>query len=103
MFVGNIARPVSIIATSLSAAIVPAVIVYRMAPDRLDLSAAALFVGALYAGVGGLYWGKVFENKESSKHDAQVKVAEAQAAAPAPAAPVSAPTDGELPASERIP
>lgn len=92
--VGNLARPFSIIATSFSAAVVPIVIVWRIAPDRLDLVAAAAFVGALYAGVGALYWGKAWENQKTEKAKAEVE--KARAAVPAAA------DDGELPPDKRV-
>lgn len=92
--VGELARPFSIIATSFSAAVVPVVIVWRIAPERLDLVAAAAFVGALYAGVGALYWGKAWEQAKVSGQAAEVEKARA-------VAPVAA-DDGELPASQRV-
>jgi|GEM_PF-531666 len=92
--VGNLARPFSIVATSFSAAVVPVVIVWRIAPERLELVAAAAFVGALYAGVGTLYWGKAWENQKTEKAKAEVEVAKVAAR---PAA-----DDGELPADQRL-
>lgn len=92
--VGDLARPFSIIASSFSAAVVPIVIVCRIAPERLELVAAAAFVGALYAGVGTLYWGKSWEQAKVSGQAAEVE--KVRAAAPA------APDDGELPAAQRV-
>lgn len=72
-FIGDLARPFSIIATSASAAIVPVVVAARAAPERLDLTAAALFVGAVYAGVGALYWGKAWEVAKTNGQAAEVE------------------------------
>lgn len=106
--VADLARPFSIVATSASAAAVPVIVVVRMAPDRFDLIAAAALVGALYAGVGALYWGKAWENT-------RVDTATAKAATGAPppgtaqitASPdvnvtVREANDGELPADQRV-
>lgn len=81
--VGDLARPFSIIVTSASAAVVPVIIVVRIAPDRLDLVAGAALVGALYAGVAGLYWGKSWEQAKVSGQAAEVEKERAKAAAPA--------------------
>lgn len=89
--VGDLARPFSIYVTSLSAAVVPVVIVVRTSPDRLDLIAAAALVGALYAGVGALYWGKAWENAKQGGQAATVEVAKAQAP-PTPTDPPADPT-----------
>lgn len=78
-FVGDLARPFAIIATSLSAAVVPVIVVVRVAPDRLDLIAAAAFIGAIYAGVGGIFWGKAWENAKTGKQAADVEIAKAAA------------------------
>lgn len=91
---GDLARPTSIYLTSLSASIVPVVIVVRIAPDRLELIAAAAFVGAVFAGVAGLYWGKAWENAKQGAQAATIEVAKAQAPAPI--------DTGELPASQRV-
>lgn len=107
----DLARPFSIYATSLSAAVVPVIVVARMSPESFELVAAAALVGALYAGVGALYWGKAWEN---TRVDTATAKASAVAPTPAPgtatitAAPdvdvaVRDATDGgELPASQRV-
>lgn len=81
-FIADLARPFSIIVTSASAAVVPVIVVARMAPDRFDLIGAAAFVGALYAGVAGLYWGKAIEETRKAGQAAEVEKVRAQAVAP---------------------
>lgn len=95
--IADLARPFSIIATSLSAAVVPVIVVWRTTPDRLDLSAAAILVGALYAGVAGLYWGRAWENQKVSGHTAEVEKERAKASPPPPEAlrPAPPPRDEE--------
>lgn len=105
--VADLARPFSIVATSLSAAVVPVIVVWRIAPDRLDLVAAAALVGALYAGVIGLYWGKATENIRIAGHNAEVEKERARAAAPSPPAealklPATPEVDGELAPQDKI-
>lgn len=109
-FLADLARPFSIIATSFSAAVTPVIVVVRMSPDDFDLIAAAALVGALYAGVGALYWGRAWENTR-----VDTAAAKAAPAAPAPgtATVVAAPdvrveakvteaNDGELPPDQRV-
>lgn len=95
--VGDLARPFSIVVTAASAAVTPLVIVWRAAPDRLDLSAAALLIGALYTGVGALYWGKSWEVAKVSGQAAEVE--KARAATPA----AEAQDEGDAPPWERKP
>lgn len=95
--VGDLARPFSIIATSASAAVVPVIVVWRTSPERLDLVAAAALVGALYAGVAGLYWGKAWENQKAVSASAEVEKAKASAGAPAELSPAA----GDVPPWER--
>lgn len=95
-FVGAIARPFSIIVTSASAAVTPAVIVWRIAPDRFDLIGAAAFIGALYAGVGALYWGKAWEVTKVGQHTAEVEKAKATATPPPGTATITAAADVDV-------
>jgi hypothetical protein len=94
----DLARPFSIVVTSLSAAVAPVIVVVRIAPDRLELVAAAALVGALYAGVAGLYWGKSWEKRGESKHAADVEKVRAAQGSPPPdkaLAPASAAAEPE--------
>lgn len=95
-FVADLARPFSIVATSASAAVVPVIVAVRAEPDQLDLAAAGVFVGAIYAGVAGLYWGKSWEQARAK----QAEVEKAKVASSPPAA--SASDDGDLPQGERV-
>lgn len=78
----DLARPTSIVVTSISAAVTPVIIVWRIAPDRLELIAAAALVGAHYAGLGALYWGKAWEQAKVSGQNAEVEKVRAQASPP---------------------
>lgn len=103
-FIGDLARPFSIVVTSASAAVTPVIVAVRAAPDRLDLSAASLFVGAIYAGVAGLYWGKAWEVRKQTEKAAEVEVAKVAAAPSAPPAPQAPPAPAtETPPWERTP
>lgn len=61
-FIGAIARPFSIICTSAAAAYATAIAVHKITGG---FEGAAL-IGAIYAGLALLYWGKSYENKGSS-------------------------------------
>ena len=69
----DLARPASILVTSISAAVTPVIVVWRIAPDRLELIAAAALVGAHYAGLGALYWGKSWEQAKVAGQNAEVE------------------------------
>jgi len=79
-FVGDLARPFSIVSTSLSASIVPVIVAARVDPTDLDLLGAAAFVAAIYGGLGALYWGKSWEQAATTRAQANAEVAKAQAA-----------------------
>lgn len=72
-FIGEIARPFAIIATSFAAAWASVVASYRIENGN----DGAILLGAVFAGVGALYIGKAWEIAKASKHDAEVKIAEA--------------------------
>lgn len=72
-FIGHIARPFAIIATSFAAAWASVVAAYRIENGN----DGAILLGAVFAGVGALYIGKAWEIAKASKHDAEVKIAEA--------------------------
>ncbi|MBJ7410112.1 MAG: hypothetical protein JHD15_07060 [Phenylobacterium sp.] len=80
--VADLARPFSILVTSLSAAVTPVIIVIRVAPDRLDLIGAAALVGAHFAGLGALYWGKSWEQAKVAGQNAEVEKVRATANPP---------------------
>lgn len=61
--VGDLARPFAIIISSASAAIATVIIACKV--DGFD--GAALFIGAVYAGVGALYGGKAWENVKTAQ------------------------------------
>lgn len=88
--VGDLARPFAIISSSASAAIATVVIAFKV--DGFD--GAALFIGAVYAGVGALYGAKAMEIAAVRKRESEVEVAKVSAR---PAA-----DDGELPADQRL-
>lgn len=99
----DLARPASILVTSISAAVTPVIIVWRIAPDRLELIAAAALVGAHYAGLGALYWGKSWEQAKLAGQNAEVEKVRAQASPPPAEALKPADVEaGELPPSERL-
>jgi hypothetical protein len=86
---GDLARPFSIYASAGSASIATVLLAYaglRSALNgHLDLLGAAAFIGAVWAGVGALYWGKAWETKERDKNNAQVEIARtATAGSPTP-------------------
>lgn len=113
--VSDLARPFTLYSLSGSSAYSIAII----AQGGHDLSAGAVFAGALLAGVGALYWGKAWENRGISAHSADVekvraaqspppeKALEPAATAAEPMADATAPkvaegSDFRLPPSERV-
>lgn len=79
-FIADLARPFAIYVTSGSAAIATVIIALRI--KNMDFSAAAIFIGAVFAGVGSLYAFKSWENNTQAKQSAVVAVA--QTGAPQP-------------------
>ena len=74
-FVGEIARPFAIIATSASAATATVIVAIKV--DGFD--GAAVFIAAVFAGVGALYGAKAWEEAKKSGQAADVKIAETEA------------------------
>lgn len=72
-FVGDLARPFAIIATSFGATWASIVVAYRV-KDGTD---AALLMAAIFAGVGSLYIGKAWEVSRTGKQAADVEIAKA--------------------------
>lgn len=78
-FIGDLARPFAIIVTSYGAAHATIVIAYKVT----SFSEAAIFIGAVFAGLGALYGVKSWENAKTGKHASEVEIAKVTA----PAAP----------------
>ena len=78
-FVGDLARPFAIIATSLSAAISTVIIAWKVEA----FEGAAIFIGAVYVGVGGIYTAKAWEAVSAGKRAADVEIAKASTPGPA--------------------
>lgn len=57
-FLGDVARPFSIITTSFAASYAIISIAHRV----MGFGEGAAFIGVVLAGVGALYWGKAWEN-----------------------------------------
>lgn len=76
--VGELARPFSIIASSLAASIATVVIA-----EKVDgFEGAAIFIGAVWTGVVGLYTARAWENAKKDKHESEVEIAKANASTP---------------------
>lgn len=74
-FIGNIARPFSIIWISLCAGIAMIILAWKLD----DPVQAAVFIGAVFAtGLTPLYLGKAWENSKTGKQAAEVEIAKAQ-------------------------
>lgn len=74
-FIGELARPFAIIVTSLSASISGVVIAVNMVAKGSTFEGAAIFIGAVYFGVGSLYGAKSMENGFQAKQSASVEIA----------------------------
>lgn len=73
--VGDLSRPLSIMLASASAAISTIVIAFKVT----TFGEGALFIGAVWSGVGLLYTAKAWENSKTGKHAADVEIAKAGA------------------------
>ena len=62
--VGDLARPFSIIATSLSASIAVVIVAFRINAEGVGVAA---FVAAIYAGLAGLYGFKSWEQRRANR------------------------------------
>lgn len=82
--VGELARPFSIYISSLSASFATGAIAVGAVLREIELSGAAIYIGAVWGGVCALYWGKSWERKEEAKAAAQVEVARHSAPNPPP-------------------
>lgn len=72
-FIGDLARPFAIIATSFGATWASIVVAYRV-EDGTD---AALLMTAIFAGVGAIYGFKAWEVAKTGKQSAEVEIAKA--------------------------
>jgi len=72
-FIGDLARPFAIIVTSGSAAVSGVVIATKVE----SFEGAAIFIGAIYAGVGALFGAKAWENAKTGRQAADVEIAKA--------------------------
>lgn len=74
-FVGETARPIAIVSTSLAAA-VSSIIVSTRVENGND---GAILMGAIFAGVGALYGFKAVETWKAKKAETEVEVAKVEA------------------------
>ena len=76
-FIGDLARPFAIIATSFAASWATIVIAYRVENGN----DGAIFIGGVFAGVGALYIGKAWEVAKTGKQSAEIEIARAKSEA----------------------
>lgn len=76
-FIGDLARPFAIIATSFAASWATIVIAYRVENGN----DGAIFIGGVFAGVGALYIGKAWEVAKTGKQSAEIEIAKAKSEA----------------------
>jgi hypothetical protein len=74
-FIGDLARPFAIIWISLATGIA----IIRLATAEVDLSEAAVYIGAVLAGLGVLYGAKSLEESRKAKVAGDVAIAQTQA------------------------
>lgn len=79
-FIGDLARPFAIIATSYAAA--RAIII--VAGKAGDLTEGAIYITAVLAGVGAIYGLKSWENAKAGRQAADVAIAAQTGTAPPP-------------------
>ena len=77
---GDLARPFAIISSSYAASHATIVIAYKVN----SFSEAAIFIGAVFAGVGALYGAKAWEVARTGKQAADVEIAKVAAPSPPP-------------------
>lgn len=71
--IADLARPFAIYVSSAGASIATVVIAFKVT----GFAEAALFIGAVFTGVGALYGARAWENSQVSKHSAEVEIAKA--------------------------
>lgn len=74
-FIGETARPLAIIVTSISAGVATVLVAMRTENGN----DAAILMGAIFAGVGVLYGAKSWEAVKTKQSDATVEVAKVEA------------------------
>ena len=76
-FVGDLARPFAIISTSAAASGATIIVAWRVT----TFGEGALFIGAVFAGVGALFGVKGWEKRAETKAAAEVEIAKVQSGA----------------------
>ena len=71
--IGDLHRPFAVIVASAAGAVATVVVAFKV--DGFE--GAALFIGAVWGGVAGLYWGRAWENARSRRAEADVDIARA--------------------------
>lgn len=71
-FVGDIARPLAIIVSSVAASVASVIASLRIENGN----DGAILLAAIFGGVGALYGFRAVENWKASKNEADVKIAE---------------------------
>lgn len=79
-FIGEIARPLAIIATSFAAAWATITISYKVE----DGNDGAIFIAGVFAGLGTLYLGKAWELVKARRSAADEEIARTTGASPMP-------------------
>lgn len=74
-FIADLARPFSIYVTSGAAGVATVAIAFKVG----NFAEGAIFIGAVFAGLTGLYGLKSWEISKAGKHAAEVEVAKAKA------------------------
>lgn len=98
--VGELARPIAIISTSIAAAIATV----RIAWNVTDGNAGAVYIAAVFAGVAALYGAKSWEVARAGKAAADVAIAQASSPTPAPGtAQITAAADVDVTVREAEP
>lgn len=74
-FLGDTARPLAIIFTSFGASIASVIVALKVR----DGNDGAIFMAAVFAGVGAIYIGKAVEAFKNRRADAEVEIAKVNA------------------------
>jgi len=77
--IGDLSRPLSIILASASGSVATIVIAFKVT----TFGEGALFIGAVWTGVVGLYTAKAWEVSRAGKQAADVEIAKTQTPGPA--------------------
>ncbi len=70
-FIADLARPFAIYVSSAGAGIATVVIAFKVT----SFAEAALFMGAVFTGLGALFAARSWENSQTEKHAASVEIA----------------------------